>query len=189
MKKSGYLLVGILAGVIAATATGALAESAKSLVGQKVAGEYSVKVNGQMLSEKGAAIDGKTMVPLRAVSNALNAQIKVDNKAKVVEVQTAQAEQGTPTAPIPMYPVPEGNPYLGLSKTMLNDVMQSTKENRLKPLEDDRAKLVVEIAQANSDGNEARVVEKQKQLDETERLIAGVNETITQVEEALASAK
>lgn len=46
----------------------------------------SVRVNGTALSEEGVLIDGKTYVPLRAVGEALGADVAWDNEKKVADV-------------------------------------------------------------------------------------------------------
>ncbi|MFC7560543.1 stalk domain-containing protein [Paenibacillus farraposensis] len=80
MKKWSYLLSGVLIGAVVATASSAFADQIKSLVGEKVAGEYSVKVNGNSLSENAIVVDGKAHVPLRAVTDSLGANLKLDGK-------------------------------------------------------------------------------------------------------------
>lgn len=80
MKKWSYLLGGILIGAVVTTTGSAFADQIKSLVGQTVAGEYTVKVNGSSLAENAIIVDGKAHVPLRAVSDSLGAGLKVDGK-------------------------------------------------------------------------------------------------------------
>ncbi|MGG1878255.1 stalk domain-containing protein [Paenibacillus cisolokensis] len=88
MKKWMYLLSGVLIGAVVATSGSAVAAQVKSLVGQKVTGEYKVIVNGQELQDKGAVINGRTNAPVRAISESIGADLKVDNKAKVIEITT-----------------------------------------------------------------------------------------------------
>ncbi|MCV9947793.1 2,' 3'-cyclic nucleotide 2'-phosphodiesterase [Paenibacillus sp. BT-177] len=85
MKKWSYLLIGLLIGVVFATTGNAFADQIKSMVGQTVAGEYSVKVNGNSLSENAIVVDGKAHVPLRAVTDSLGASLKVDGKTIQIE--------------------------------------------------------------------------------------------------------
>ncbi|MGW8439976.1 2,' 3'-cyclic nucleotide 2'-phosphodiesterase [Paenibacillus sp. S33] len=89
MKKWSYILSGVLIGAVVATAGNAFADQIKSMVGQKVAGEYSVKVNGNSLTENAIVVDGKAHVPLRAVSDSLGAGIKVDGKTIQIDTQTS----------------------------------------------------------------------------------------------------
>lgn len=88
MKKWSYLLSGILIGAVVATAGNAFADQVKSLIGEKVAGEYNVKVNGSSLTENAIVVDGKAHVPLRAVSDSLGAGIKVDGKTIQIDTQS-----------------------------------------------------------------------------------------------------
>lgn len=92
MKKWSYLLSGVLIGAVVATAGSAFADQLKSLVGQTVAGEYTVKVNGNSLSESAIVVDGKAHVPLRAVSDSLGVNLKVDGKTIQITNGTADTE-------------------------------------------------------------------------------------------------
>ncbi|AUO08530.1 2,' 3'-cyclic nucleotide 2'-phosphodiesterase [Paenibacillus jamilae] len=88
MKKWSYLLVllsGMLIGTVITTAGSAFADQIKSMIGQTVAGEYTVKVNGNSLSENAIVVDGKAHVPLRAVTDSLGANLKVDGKTIQIE--------------------------------------------------------------------------------------------------------
>lgn len=88
MKKWSYLLVllsGMLIGTVIATAGSAFADQIKSMIGQTVAGEYTVKVNGNSLSENAIVVAGKAHVPLRAVTDSLGANLKVDGKTIQIE--------------------------------------------------------------------------------------------------------
>lgn len=89
MKKWSYLLSGILIGAVVATTGSVFADQIKSMVGQTVAGEYSVKVNGNSLTENAIVVDGKAHVPLRAVSDSLGAGVKVDGKTIQIDTQAS----------------------------------------------------------------------------------------------------
>lgn len=96
MKKWIYLASAFLLGAVAASSGQAIAAQVKSMVGQKVTGEYTIVVNGEKLQDKGAVIDGRTNAPVRALSDALGADLKVDNTTKTVEITTdggAQTEK------------------------------------------------------------------------------------------------
>ncbi|MDH2330494.1 2,' 3'-cyclic nucleotide 2'-phosphodiesterase [Paenibacillus polymyxa] len=95
MKKWSYLLSGVLIGAVVATAGSAFADEIKSLVGEKVVGEYTVKVNGNSLAENAIVVDGKAHVPLRAVSDSLGAGIKVDGKTIQINTESASASSST----------------------------------------------------------------------------------------------
>lgn len=51
-------------------------------------GEYTVVVNGQKLTDKGAIIDGKANVPVRGISEASGADIKGDGKTIIVTTES-----------------------------------------------------------------------------------------------------
>ncbi|MGX1569252.1 2,' 3'-cyclic nucleotide 2'-phosphodiesterase, partial [Paenibacillus terrae] len=97
MKKWSYLLSGVLIGAIVATAGSAFADQIKSLVGEKVAGEYAVKVNGNTLAENAIVVDGKAHVPLRAVSDSLGVDLKVDGKTIQIESSNTSSSKQTNT--------------------------------------------------------------------------------------------
>ncbi|WP_231124541.1 2,' 3'-cyclic nucleotide 2'-phosphodiesterase [Paenibacillus polymyxa] len=97
MKKWSYLLIGLLIGVVFATTGNAFADQIKSMVGQTVAGEYSVKVNGNSLSENAIVVDGKAHVPLRAVTDSLGASLKVDGKTIQIESSDNSSSKQTNT--------------------------------------------------------------------------------------------
>ncbi|RUT48592.1 copper amine oxidase [Paenibacillus anaericanus] len=80
MKKWAYIVGAFLLGVIVASSAGTVSAQVKSLIGQKVTGEYTVIVNGKELQDKGAVISGKTNVPLRSLTEALGVDIQVTGK-------------------------------------------------------------------------------------------------------------
>lgn len=88
MKKWAYLLGGIVIGALVATSGSAVAAQVKSMVGQKVTGEYKVIVNGKELQDKGAVIGGRTNAPVRAISDSIGAELKVDNNTKTITIMT-----------------------------------------------------------------------------------------------------
>ncbi|MBE7901058.1 2,' 3'-cyclic nucleotide 2'-phosphodiesterase [Paenibacillus polymyxa] len=93
MKKWSYLLSGVLIGAVVATAGSSFADQVKSLVGEKVAGEYAVKVNGNSLVENAIVVDGKAHVPLRAVTDSLGVNLKVDGKTIQIESSNTSSKQ------------------------------------------------------------------------------------------------
>lgn len=92
MKKWMYAVGSFVIGVVVASSSDAVAAQVKNLTGQKVSGEYTVVVNGETLSDKGAIIAGRTNAPVRAVSESLGADLKVDNNNKVVEINTSDKD-------------------------------------------------------------------------------------------------
>lgn len=148
MKKWSYLLSGVLIGAVVATAGSAFADQIKSMVGQTVAGEYAVKVNGNSLSENAIVVDGKAHVPLRAVSDSLGAGVKVDGKTIQISTETTQS----PTSKIEPEKSSEDNDATkkGLeAKKALWEEFLTKNESQLKEVNDELdkyAKFRVEYA-------------------------------------------
>ncbi|MNW38069.1 hypothetical protein D3C74_151280 [compost metagenome] len=76
MKK---YIAGFIAGIVFMVSASAFADTI-SLVGKKVTGEYDIVIDNKNLPEKGAIIDSKANVPVRALSEALGADVKVEGK-------------------------------------------------------------------------------------------------------------
>ncbi|MGG3278781.1 copper amine oxidase [Paenibacillus solani] len=127
MKKIAYIVGGVLIGFLLATTTGAFADSVKSLIGKKVTGEYTVIVNREKLTDKGAIIDGKANVPVRGISVALGADIRVTGKTITVTSESADNQSSfEPT-------ISKNNKYKGLSKQSLESSLATLKNNILTP--------------------------------------------------------
>lgn len=84
MKKILGLIGAFILGAYVMAVGEDVSAKVKSLVGQTVAGEYKVVVNGKELDEKGAVIAGTTNIPVRAFSEALGAGLKVEDKTVYV---------------------------------------------------------------------------------------------------------
>jgi hypothetical protein len=84
MKKLLGFVGAFILGAFVMAAGEDVSAKVKSLVGQKVAGEYKVVVNGKELEQKGAIIAGTTNIPVRAVSEALGADLKVEDETVYV---------------------------------------------------------------------------------------------------------
>ncbi|BFH60754.1 stalk domain-containing protein [Paenibacillus azoreducens] len=183
MKKWMYLVIGLVIGVVAATSSSALAAQVKGLVGQKVTDEYTVVVNGKKLSDKGAVINGRTNAPVRALSDALGVDLKVDGKTINISTGTASNE----AANVPQ----SNNKYIGDSKESLERNKNSLENNILAPMIKGREDILAEIKSLQE--TEAKgipvpvLAEKQKQLQQYETDIAKYKEELRQVNEALAA--
>lgn len=91
MKKWTYIVGGFALGLVVALTTNTAYGAVQSLVGKKVTGEMTVIVNGTKLQDKGAVIEGKTNAPVRALIDALGADLKVDGKTiYVTSIGTTQ---------------------------------------------------------------------------------------------------
>lgn len=178
MKKVAYIAGGILIGFVLSTSAGAFADSVKSLVGKKVSGEYTVIVDGKTLSDKGAVIDGKANVPVRGISEALGADIKVSGKTITI---TSPDEPTASEA--------EDNKYTNMSKQSIEESVRTLKQNLIPFNERVRADLVKAIEQAEEAGLAELANGKRAELAETDARIAQANADIAQAEAALAALK
>ena len=179
MKKVAYIAGGILIGFILSTSAGAFADSVKSLVGKKVSGEYTVIVDGKKLVDKGAIIDGKANVPVRGISEALGADIKVSGKTITVTTSdevTASEETVE-------------NKYANMSKQSIEGNVKTIKENIIPFNERVRADLVKAVEQAEEAGLVELANGKRAELAETDARIAQANADIAKAEAALAALK
>ncbi|WP_342428558.1 2,' 3'-cyclic nucleotide 2'-phosphodiesterase [Paenibacillus sp. FSL L8-0158] len=152
MKKWSYLLSGVLIGAVVATAGSAFAEQIKSLVGEKVAGEYAVKVNGNSLAENAIVVDGKAHVPLRAVTDSLGADLKVDGKTIQISTESP-TEASTTSGAIPekissLNKVEKEVKYAGWSKERLEQ-RKDELEKYISESENSKQKLSKELDIAN----------------------------------------
>jgi len=179
MKKVAYIAGGILIGFVLSTSAGAFADSVKSLVGKKVSGEYTVIVDGKKLADKGAIIDGKANVPVRGISEALGADIKVSGKTITVTTANEVASSEVAT----------DNKYTNMSKQSIEDNVKTLKENIIPFNERVRADLVKAIEQAEEAGLAELANGKRAELAETDARIVQANADIAQAEAALAALK
>ncbi|AWB45264.1 copper amine oxidase [Paenibacillus sp. CAA11] len=186
MKKWMYLVSGVVIGAVLATSGSALAAQVKSLVGQKVTSELTVVVNGKVLSDKGAVINNKTNVPVRALADAMGADIMVDGKT--VKVTTGTPSQDEPLAAASPA-TPSTNKYIGLSKASIEDSLDVLKNQILRINETARDGVLKEIEQAKKAEAPELLSSKQKQLAEIEAKISETKADIAQAEAALAQLK
>lgn len=180
MKKVAYIVGGILIGFVLSTSTGVFADSVKSLVGKKVSGEYTIVVNGEKLTDKGAIIDGKANVPVREYSKALGADVTVSGKTITVTTtsQSEDIDQGS------------DNKYTGQSKTSIESSLKVLRENILEPTIKGREEIVSEIKRLTEAGADEVVIDSRKaQLATYDADIAKANADIAQAEAALAALK
>ncbi|WP_036643061.1 stalk domain-containing protein [Paenibacillus sp. FSL R5-808] len=185
MKKSAYVIGGILIGFVVATSTSAFADTVKSLIGKKVTGEYTVTVNGQKLTDKGAIIDGRANVPVRGISEALGADIKVSGKTITVttEKEVVTSDEGSSTAN-------NSNKYSNRSKSDLEEILTVLRENILAPNIAGRAEIAAEVERLISENADSQIIKSRKdQLAEYDARISQTNADIAEAEAALAAIK
>lgn len=192
MKKWAYLVSGIAIGALVATSGSAFADQVKSLVGQKVTGEYKVIVNGKELQDKGAVIAGKTNAPVRALSEALGANLKVEGKTINITTDEAPTQSGSGTVENSAL----ANEFSGWSqkdletkKESLSRLLQSTKDDLEKVNE--QLKDVENMKKyADEDPNfiapnEGEVKKLTEQVKSYEADIAKYSKQLEQINEAL----
>ena len=190
MKKWGYLLSGVVVGAMLMTSGSALAAQVKSLVGQKVTGEYTVIVNGKALSDKGAVIDGKTNAPVRAISDAIGGDLSVDNKKKVINIITETNEDQTSNTGAET----SANKYVGQSKESLTKIKNSLENDTLRVLKSERDEINASLERLQSFNNPGELTQKtietaEKNLATYDADIAKYTEELRLVNEALESLK
>ncbi|MCP3806402.1 2,' 3'-cyclic nucleotide 2'-phosphodiesterase [Paenibacillus sp. Lou8.1] len=193
MKKWSYLLSGVLIGAVVATAGSAFADQIKSLVGEKVAGEYVVKVNGNSLSENAIVVDGKAHVPLRAVTDSLGVNLKVDGKTIQIDSsnnsssQQANAEVKTVSGKYQGWPISK----LEERKTELEKFVadtESDKGNMVKSLEIS-SKKTESTSDKFAEIREKNVEETKKNIQEAETNIAKYKTELEEINKAIAALK
>ncbi|NUU73913.1 stalk domain-containing protein [Paenibacillus xylanilyticus] len=185
MKKVAYVVGGILIGVVISTTGSAFADTVKSMVGKKVSGEYSVIVNGEKLSEKGAIIDSKANVPARSLSEALGADVKVSGKTITITTEQSNTVE-TGSGP---NNVSTTNKYIGGTKSSLETMRDSLKNQTIAPLEKAREDVSRWLSESKEQGNDLAVDQWTKELARYDSDIAKYSEELKLVEEALAEIK
>ncbi|AOK88512.1 2,' 3'-cyclic nucleotide 2'-phosphodiesterase [Paenibacillus polymyxa] len=198
MKKWSYLLVllsGMLIGTVIATAGSAFADQIKSMIGRTVAGEYTVKVNGNSLSENAIVVDGKAHVPLRAVTDSLGANLKVDGKT--IQIESPDNFSSKQTADVIQS---VSNKYQGWPVSKLEDRKlelekfvidtEKDKENLQKTLEK-YSKFREEYAgnKKAMDTLDSKTKGTEEVLQEAETNIAKYKTELEEIDKAIASLK
>ncbi|MGG1879356.1 copper amine oxidase [Paenibacillus cisolokensis] len=185
MKKWMYLLLGTVFGVFIALGGTVFADQVNSLIGKKVTGEMTVIVNGKELSEKGAVINGRTNAPVRAVVDAVGGELKLEGKTIHITTASEQTHDNSVLTPN------KDNKYLNSSKSDLEELKNSILNNRIKPAVEERAGILKEIEILKTSGPNGTpapgLIDKQKQLDEYNTIIANAEAELELVEAALAA--
>ncbi|WP_167669715.1 2,' 3'-cyclic nucleotide 2'-phosphodiesterase [Paenibacillus polymyxa] len=185
MKKWSYLLIGLLIGVVFATTGNAFADQIKSMVGQTVAGEYSVKVNGNSLSENAIVVDGKAHVPLRAVTDSLGASLKVDGKTIQIESSENSSSKQTDNMAQSV-----SNKYQGWPISKLED-RKSELEKFVTDSEKDKESMLKSLEKYSKfkteySGNEKLMEKLDSETKDTEERIKAAENNIAKYKSDLA---
>lgn len=182
MKKWVYIISSFILGIVVATSGSAFAAQIKSLVGQKVTAELNVVLNGKTLTDKGAVINNKTEVPVRAIADALGGTVNLNGSTVTITTPNGSTNvNNTPTST---------NPYAGYSKESLLTLRDSIQNNILNPTLEGREKILAEIEVLKTVGPNGgpadSLAAKQQQLSQYDTDIAKYQTQLDQVNEALA---
>lgn len=188
MHKVAYIAGGIIIGVVFSTSAGAFADTVKGMVGKKVTGEYTVVVDGKKLSDKGSVIDGRANVPVRAYSDALGADIKIDGRTIMVTSVKTEDSVNNQSAPGTTKASQEVE-QLKIRQTYLESYAGEL-ESQIKVLEQEKAASEKQLATANPgmetqvyqqavDIVDKKIAEKRTELEKTQSESKQVNEALT----------
>lgn len=179
MKKWLYILSGVAIGIVFTVSSSAFAEQVKSLVGKKVTGEFTVIVNGNTLSDKGAVIDGKANAPVRALSETLGADVKVSGRTIFI----TRAEENSNELPNSN---DTENKYIGKSRESIEESIRIFKENVLPLNKRERENVLEEIKMAKAAKADDLLIIKESQLKELDSTIEKTEAEIAKAETALS---
>lgn len=179
MKKWASLLGAFILGVTVASSAGTVVAKVQSLVGQKVTGELTVVVNGKELSDKGVVINGRTNAPVRAIADAINADLKLEGKKINITTDSISDVSSRDETTV------SNNEYIGRSKESLQKLKASIQNESLLPMEKERAALIEEIKILQEFGESPSLIKKQEVLVEYDSMIKERNAEINKINEAL----
>ncbi|QOH62403.1 2,' 3'-cyclic nucleotide 2'-phosphodiesterase [Paenibacillus polymyxa] len=198
MKKWSYLLSGVLIGAVVATASSSFADQVKSLVGEKVAGEYAVKVNGNSLVENAIVVDGKAHVPLRAVTDSLGASLKVEGKTvEITAGNTAETPKTTNSSDIVQTQLNEKSKsekliiYSESDKSFWERVLSDAEDSQVKLNKriDELSNLPASNDPITQETRKKSLARTQGLMEENNKKIAEYKAKIAEIEENLTKYK
>ncbi|WP_091014771.1 stalk domain-containing protein [Paenibacillus amylolyticus] len=181
--KVAYIAGGIIIGVVFSTSAGAFADTVKSMVGKKVTGEYTVIVDGEKLSDKGAVIDSRANVPARALSDALGADVTVSGKTITITSNTESSNSEVSTV------VDANNKYMGQSKSSLEESRKTIQEKVLDTAVSERAKVAATLEELKNTGDKNAIALAEKRLAEYDTMVTDGQKELALIDAALAAAK
>lgn len=168
MKRT---VIAFLLGAALATAGSAYAEDI-AMIGKKVEGEFAVKVNGKKLDKKALVVDDTSYLPVRAIGEALNMDIKFD--ADLGVELTAKEDNTTMTTAVTAEMSVEDAEAIKTSEEQIlkseNQVVELTA--KIKSLEEDLSKNQTELSQATTPEQKQWV---EGQISSVKASIEGVN--------------
>jgi hypothetical protein len=83
MKKVSILSLGIVIGIASSISFSAAAESIQSLIGKQFDGQFPVTINGKVLDNQAGVSEGTSYLPVRAIGDALDLDVKFDAKTGI----------------------------------------------------------------------------------------------------------
>lgn len=75
MKK---FMLGLLVGISVTAAGSAYADEIESVIGKAIQGQFPVKIEGKKLNTQAVVVEGTSYLPVRAIGEALNMDVKFD---------------------------------------------------------------------------------------------------------------
>lgn len=89
MKK---FILGVIVGIVVATTSSVYADEIKSVIGKSIDGELPVKISGKELTTQAIVVEGTSYLPVRAVGESLNMEVKYDPATGIELKGVAMAE-------------------------------------------------------------------------------------------------
>ena len=106
MKKLAYITLGVLIGVALTVSVGAYAAST-GFVGKKITSEVPIILNGKQVADRGAVVDGKTLLPVRTLAGLIGVNVQFSGGKVVL---TKSEESPSTTSPGTTTPTPTPTP-------------------------------------------------------------------------------
>lgn len=152
MKK---FVIGVIVGIaITASATAYGEEIVDSIIGKKIDGSFPVKIEGKTLEKHAAVIEGTSYLPVRAIGDALNMEVKFDAEMgiELISKEDDPVAEGEVTA-IPETVVPkevkiellEGE--ISKTKVFIHTTKSTLSNEEKNPIGRDVKKLKAELIQ------------------------------------------
>lgn len=188
MKKWTYLVSGVVIGAIIATSSSAFADQVKTLVGKKVTGEYTVIVDGKTLNDKGAVIDSKANAPVRALSEALGADVQVSGKTiSITTADSGALADSSSKSNTGSSASSTQNPYIGSTKESLLKAKESYEKNILAPTKDSKKRQEDMLSLAQAAKDDKAIANIQAEIALLDADIVKYTKEVEQIDEALAA--
>lgn len=138
-------LIGVLCGLVLSFTGSVYAEEIKTMVGKVIDGEFPITVNSTVIEKKALVIEGVAYLPVRAMGEALGADIsfdenlgvKVKTNETVTDTSSLEAEKLKLQEEIGQLKREKRAEDLRSHQNQLDSEELIVKQNRLKGLEDE----------------------------------------------------